>query len=499
MITLDIERIVGNGRLTIDNRGSRGGSGGPGGAGGDGGRGGDGQTRTCGNIFGQGGSLPGPNGVGGAGGMGGHGGPGGPGGSGGPVYYTPPLEQFIKSGAIRLELGGGPGGKGGPPGPPGRTGPSGQPGRGGTCGGSWIGPPTSPIPGPPPPANSGERGSNGVTSVASTGNTVNMEVFYATDRKKSPAGQFLGERSETGGLHLGKSRVSIPRDHRIAAIETPSIWKFEFRADSKHHIVIASSQDETYDDFYGSLSKVIGSSRRKEAFVFIHGYNVGFEDAIRRTAQLAVDLKFDGAAITYSWPSAANFDKYPADEATVEWTAPHLRWFLEDVARRSGATAVNLIAHSMGNRALTSALRSIAVEQRTSSRPHFRQIVMAAPDIDAGVFAQLATAVRDSGDRVTIYASSRDRAILASQKFHQYPRVGEVGTKITILPNIDTIDASIVETDIISHSYLGDARSILFDVFEVFKSNLPPDERFGLSVASQGDGRYWRVLPYSSH
>jgi esterase/lipase superfamily enzyme len=35
----------------------------------------------------------------------------------------------------------------------------------------------------------------------------------------------------------------------------------------------------------------------KDAFVFIHGYNVSFEDAARRTGQFAYDLKFVGAPI----------------------------------------------------------------------------------------------------------------------------------------------------------------------------------------------------------
>jgi len=293
--------------------------------------------------------------------------------------------------------------------------------------------------------------------------------------------------------------VSIPRNHKIATLDEPSIWKFEFRADPKRHIKIISAIEDSYQSFYDEVSKRVASSQRKEVFVFIHGYNVSFEDAIHRTAQLAQDLKFDGVPIAYSWPSAASYEMYGADESTIEWTAPHLRWFLEDLAKRSGATTINLIAHSMGNRALTTALRSIMVEPRGAPLPHFRQIVMAAPDIDAGVFSQLAVALQGVGDRITIYASSRDRAILASQKFHRYPRVGEAGSKITVIPHVDTIDASAVETDFAEHSYFGDSRSILFDLFEIFKSNLPPDERFGLSSISRGTKRYWVVLPYGPY
>ena len=41
----------------------------------------------------------------------------------------------------------------------------------------------------------------------------------------------------------------------------------------------------------------------KQVFVFVHGFNVSFENALRRTAQIAYDLNFDGAPFLFSWPS----------------------------------------------------------------------------------------------------------------------------------------------------------------------------------------------------
>ena len=47
--------------------------------------------------------------------------------------------------------------------------------------------------------------------------------------------------------------------------------------------------------FYELLRQTVNQSARRELFVFIHGFNVSFEDAARRTAQIHYDLKFDGA------------------------------------------------------------------------------------------------------------------------------------------------------------------------------------------------------------
>jgi esterase/lipase superfamily enzyme len=38
-------------------------------------------------------------------------------------------------------------------------------------------------------------------------------------------------------------------------------------------------------------------------FYNVHGYNVSFDDAALRTAQLAYDLTFDCPAAFFSWPS----------------------------------------------------------------------------------------------------------------------------------------------------------------------------------------------------
>ena len=43
----------------------------------------------------------------------------------------------------------------------------------------------------------------------------------------------------------------------------------------------------------------------------------------------------DGVPILYSWPSQESLTPvgYSTD-AQTDWTAPHLRWFLEDIATR---------------------------------------------------------------------------------------------------------------------------------------------------------------------
>jgi len=70
---------------------------------------------------------------------------------------------------------------------------------------------------------------------------------------------------------------------------------------------------------------------------------------------------------------------------------------LERLAAQSHATTVHLIAHSMGNRALTRALYAIA-EKHAGVPPMFQHVFLAAPDIDVGVFRQLAATFPSGGE-----------------------------------------------------------------------------------------------------
>ena len=324
-----------------------------------------------------------------------------------------------------------------------------------------------------------------------------VRIFYATDRQPSsvPAryGHAFGAgRRPDGALSYGTAIVSIPRDHRMGELETSTFWSFSSLPTAADLVTLSRVNAEDRAAFFQDVHGSVASSATKSAFVFIHGYNASFEDAARRTAQMAYDLGFDGAPILYSWPSQGKPQGYPADEESVQWTVGHLRAFLEDVAHQSGARRIQIIAHSMGNRALLGALNELS---QAHSQIRFQQVILTAPDIDADIFRQVATAVASQAGRVTLYASSADMALTASQRFHQFPRAGESGAHIVTVPGVDTIDATRVDTGFLGHSYYADNRSILADLFQLIRYDLPPKSRFGLEPQMWNQQLYWRFRP----
>ena len=327
-----------------------------------------------------------------------------------------------------------------------------------------------------------------------------MTVFYGTDRNatgiKKPASYYGGDRGER--LELGVCTVSIPQKkvHSTGELETPSIWKLELHEDPAKHVVLLTVKPYgSQDAFTSALKTAVEASPGKQAIVFVHGYRVTFEDAARRTAQLAYDLGVEEAPIVpifYSWPSQGKFLSYGADQENADNAKPYLETFLTLVAGVSGATTIHLIAHSMGNRGLTDVLQHSTALSGRVGKPLFKEIILTAPDIDAGIFKkQIAPKIQGKGKRITLYASSRDRALLAAKILRRgYQRAGDANP-ILVTTGIHTIDASAVDTNLLGHSYFGDSRSVVTDIAYLVQHDLDPGRRVGMDKKEHADGQYW--------
>jgi esterase/lipase superfamily enzyme len=320
-----------------------------------------------------------------------------------------------------------------------------------------------------------------------------VRVYYATDRAPLIGGsvvQYANERAGNNVVSYGMCEVSIPRNHRFAEVEAPSVWRLEFHSDPEKHMTLQTVRTEPIDSYFQDVAKSVEQSPGKEAFIFVHGYNVGFEDAALRTAQLAYDFGFKGAPIFYSWPSRDKLLGYLDDEKTVNDSVANLRQFIEEVANRSGATVIHVIAHSMGNRALLPALAQLAQDRHFKNFAKFHGVVLAAPDVDKNAFINWVGQIKLAKSSVALYVSDRDQALLASRLlFNSQERAGVGGTHAIVIPGMDTIDVSKVSMDALGHSYYGDNPNVVTDLLMSLKGQ--PAPRPGLTRVSEGSLAYW--------
>jgi esterase/lipase superfamily enzyme len=117
--------------------------------------------------------------------------------------------------------------------------------------------------------------------------------------------------------------------------------------------------------------------------------------------------------------------------------------------------------------------------------------VLTAPDIDARVFRQLVPYIVPAAERITLYASSQDKALLASRRFNGEARAGDAGPGLVVMPGLQTIDATAVDTSLFGHSYFGENRTVLTDLFQVLRGAPIADRASDLRPARSAIGDYW--------
>jgi esterase/lipase superfamily enzyme len=335
-----------------------------------------------------------------------------------------------------------------------------------------------------------------------------VPVYYGTDRTEVPNAPRLDYGPDRAHkLQLGRALISVPKAHKVPHIERP--WKIEIfkvkiyeeKEDPNKHFVMQEIAGLSEAQLLAYVKERLAQSQtfKDHAFVFIHGFNTSFDAALYRTAQIAYDLNFDGAPFVYSWPSGGGVANYTYDRGSAEQAEPHLAEFLDLVVKKSGAKAVSLIAHSMGNEILLRVL-----ERMRPTAPDgvvISQVILAAPDVDADKFRNIAREITNFSKGVTLYAASNDRALGYSARFWGgVPRAGDVpaGGPL-IVPGVDTIDVTSVSTDALglNHSGYAENPELLNDVKALIHLGIrPPDVRYqSLIKVDTEKGAYWKFSP----
>lgn len=199
-----------------------------------------------------------------------------------------------------------------------------------------------------------------------------------------------------------------------------------------------------------ATAAIVGAG--KNLFVFIHGFDNSFEDAISRAAMNADfyrashDPAADTVAIAFSWPSMGELialrlgsldSAYKDDQAKAGASAFHLGHFFIEIdrlralyAQRNPMGKLFLIAHSMGNWALQAAM-SWWTQNGEPKDDMFDEVILAAADEVADTFeapgGDRLSRIADLAKRVTIYFSGKDAILQLSRVVNGNRRLGQNG------------------------------------------------------------------------
>ncbi len=329
-----------------------------------------------------------------------------------------------------------------------------------------------------------------------------VPLWFGTNRKPIIANNQLiryGDEVDDH-IHYGHCYVGIPKYHRIGS-PNDGVWASFVRFikllvttnNRTQEPCLLDQQELTRKDFYKSTQKHLNQLEptQKHGLIFIHGYNVNFEEAATQAAQLCMDINIPCAAAFFSWPSMGRLDTYMVDEERIVASEMHLTEFLHDFARYSGAERIHVIAHSMGNRGLLRALMALAHNEESRL---FDNVVLAAPDLNSHLFRHNANAYRKTSARTTMYVSQKDRALALSHALHDNIRAG-FAPPFTIVKGVDTIDSTFVDLSYLGHGYFAGARPILADIYYLLAHNHAPNDRFGIERANGEEPSYWQFKP----
>ncbi len=343
-----------------------------------------------------------------------------------------------------------------------------------------------------------------------------VRVWYGTNRllltddtnlasDSQDVSEALGQSGDQ--LRLGRADVWLPKliedGGERERGETPHVQGSAPQDANKlaEYVFLTRITTSGRETFTATLQDAIHYDGTDSVLLFVHGFNVKFDEALVRAAQLSNDLSREdqfeiGIPVLYSWPSAGalSLEDYQGDRARSLSAAPYLEEFLDIITEDLDVSRINIIAHSMGNRVLTTALEEYArdyLERHNRDDLEFR-ILLVAADVERDIFAA-ANGVFDNLDaNVTIYTSDTDRALHISSivNANQQKRLGDTDTNrpyIRTAQNYQTIDATSVTTELfgVGHNYYSDNPTILWDMMCTIGETRPQDR--ALELARFGD------------
>lgn len=290
-------------------------------------------------------------------------------------------------------------------------------------------------------------------------------VWFGTNRKPLDAGDaakgFGADFDER--LHFGKRIVRIPSSHRPGELGSPLWRRLLTRVDDRIKVEPATVLAEAAfaREVRAFLAGLDASDRN--VLVYIHGFNTSFDDAARRAAQLGFDLQVPGITVLYSWPSRGSVSGYLSDLSSIEASEEYIAEFLVRVTALADRGKVHIIAHSMGNRGLLRAMHRATTQAALRSGTRFGQIFLAAPDVDAKLFRQLASVYPQVAERTTLYVADHDKAIAVLEWLGDSRRVGGA-PPVLVLPGIDTVRVRGASLFQLGHSYVAEQLDVLRDI-----------------------------------
>ena len=282
-------------------------------------------------------------------------------------------------------------------------------------------------------------------------------ILYATDRAPATADDrekyYLNDRGQilrvgVAAIEVGEKKFTWEQAREISMLKSRT-EKYPIRVTNADEWGVLGSTVPFWIDldlstdgnpppdanerFAGAINAQLARSKKKDVYIYVHGYKVVYENPVLVSAELWHFLGYDGAFIAYAWPSTPSKFAYIKDSDTSGGFARNFRMLLEVVAEKTDVERIHVIGYSNGTRLVTRALEQLALINQGKTADeifaelHLGNVILVGSDLDRGVFASyVADRLFDVPQHLTIYMSQYDKALGVSQFLTRRQRLGQM-------------------------------------------------------------------------
>jgi esterase/lipase superfamily enzyme len=251
---------------------------------------------------------------------------------------------------------------------------------------------------------------------------VDMAVATTRQRSAERGEMFTGERARA--IDFANIVVSVPPDS--ARKKGDVQWPKKLPGNPATDFVTVKAEDMDLAQARSWFNRKIKASPKRQALVFIHGFNNRFEDAVYRFAQIVHDSDAKVVPILFTWPSRGSVLAYGYDRESTNYSRDALELLLKALADDPNVDEVSVMAHSMGNWVALEALRQMAIRDKRVA-PKIKNVMLAAPDVDVDVFRRQMVDIGPKGPNFTLFVSRDDRALQVSRRvWGNVQRLGQI-------------------------------------------------------------------------
>ena len=262
-------------------------------------------------------------------------------------------------------------------------------------------------------------------------------------------------------------------------------------------------------DFFAELGGFVDASPGRSLLIVIQGYREAFPSALRKAAFTASILDINTPVLAFDWPGnqGTSVRGYNQARRVAEASGTELAQTLEHIIREIRPDRLSVLANSMGAEVVVNAFDQLyAKADLADAETEISHVVLTAPDADHADFnARFRDQIAALSDKLTVYVSSNDRALLMSRVINRGQRLGEStldvrqleeATSILELTDVDSNRITLVDVTPVNrtrnfHGFSLETPEFFDDLYLRLTSDQVPTNRLIYRVETGKDDVYW--------